>query len=270
MACLGGVYNNYLVACLNIQNLAFSYKKGDVIRPPPFNDRCFQLEAICGVPCATLDGGQYPPKCDKGFVKNSLLIGNTTTEDSTFKKGTEWGQGLNFVDWLILGTIFFDTLANVFRFLPVLSGLPTEVESTKSVQCSGVAVLSNGTPIVSENEAIFLRSLVGRTLTMFHTVGSRHNIRALYIDVIINERRMDDGVDKRLEMWAAWIQFLNFLATVKTKFIHSFVHAYIFHLIMGFSVTLREEMGQSRLVVFKGGFRCSPKAAAGPESRRQR
>lgn len=215
-ACLGGVYNNYLVACLNIQNLAFAAKKGDVIRGPPFNDRCFQLETMCGVPCVQLDGGQYPPQCDKGSIDRDMLIGNTTTEGTTYKEPKGWGQGLSTVDWLILITIFLDTIGNFLRFLPVLSGLPTEVESAKSVQVSGTAALANGTPIVTENEAIFLRGLVGRTLTVLHTIGSRHNIKGFYVDMIINEKRTD-GDDKRMEMWAAWMQFIDLLANIKTK-----------------------------------------------------
>jgi hypothetical protein len=80
----------------------------------------------------------------------------------------------------------------------------------------GVAVLGCATPIVSENEAIFLRSLVGRTATMLHTVGSRHNLKALYADVIINEARKD-GDDKRMKLWVAWIQFIGHLAGLKTR-----------------------------------------------------
>jgi hypothetical protein len=84
------------------------------------------------------------------------------------------------------------------------------------VTCSGTAVLGCTTPIVSENEAIFLRGLVGRTLTALHTMGGRHRIKGLYVDTILNESRKD-GDDKRLQMWFAWIQFIEHLAKMKTK-----------------------------------------------------
>ena len=218
-ACLGSVYNNYLVACLNLNNFASQYKGGDPIALPPFNDRCFQIAGTCGIPCAKLDKvhgkRQEPPHCRNGQFNIGKLIGNVTENDSV-NSVSDWGGGLTIFDWITLLTIFFDTIGNIMRFLPILCGRPTDVESAKSVQCSGAAVLGCSTPIVSENEAIFLRGLVGRTLTILHTIGSRHNIRGLYLDCIVNEFR-GKGEDKRIQMWCAWVQFCEVLAGMKTR-----------------------------------------------------
>jgi hypothetical protein len=69
---------------------------------------------------------------------------------------------------------------------------------------------------VSENEAIFLRGVIGRTATVLHTIGSRHNIKGLYHDTIINEFR-GKNEDKRTQMWCAWVQFIEVLAGMKTR-----------------------------------------------------
>jgi len=202
-----------------LNNIASQYKGGDVIEDPPFNDRCFQMTGICGIPCATLDRfdarKQEPPHCHNGKFDLGKLIGNVTNDGSKNSE-SKWGGSLNAFDWIVLFTIFFDTVGNVMRYLPILCGRPTDVESAKSVQCSGVAVLGCSTPIVSENEAIFLRSIVGRTLTILHTIGSRHNIKGLYVDCIVNEFR-GKGEDKRIQMWCAWIQFVEVLAGMKTR-----------------------------------------------------
>lgn len=218
-ACLGSVYNNYLVACLNIKHLAQSFKGGEVLEDPPFNDRCFQIAGTCGIPCAKLDAVngkiQEPPNCRNGQFNIGKLVGNATG-DVGVNSVSEWGGSLTIYDWIVLLTIFFDTCGNFMRFLPILCGRPTDIESAKSVQCSGCAVLGCSTPIVSENEAIFLRGLVGRTLTVLHTIGSRHNIKGLYLDCIVNEFR-GKGEDKRIQMWCAWIQFIEVIAGMKTR-----------------------------------------------------
>ena len=216
-ACLGNIYNNYLVACLNVRNLANQLKLGEKIKGPPFNDRCFQIEGICGVPCSSLSGGQTIPHCSSdGTLSKSLLMINATVIDDDGVELTGWGSTFNMWDWIVLITVFLDTLGNFMRFLPLLSGRPADVESSKSVQCSGTAVLGCSTPIVSENEAIFLRGLIGRTLTAMHTIGSRHVIKGLYLDTIINEFR-GKNEERRTQMWCAWIQFCEVLCTMKTR-----------------------------------------------------
>ena len=216
---MGSVYNNYLVACLNLNNYASNFKGGDSITLPPFNDRCFQIAGTCGIPCATLDkvSGkiQEPPHCHNGQFNIGKLIGNVTENNSVNRIG-DWGSSLTIFDWIILLTIFFDTVGNIMRYLPILCGRPADVESAKSVQCSGAAVVGCSTPIVSENEAIFLRGMVGRTLTILHTIGSRHNIKGLYLDCIVNEFR-GKGEDKRIQMWCAWVQFCEVLASMRTR-----------------------------------------------------
>lgn len=211
--CLGGVFNNYIVACLNINNLANTLKLGETIPGPPFNDRCFQVEGICGVPCAS---DAYPPYCDGGVMDQSLLVSNGTETEYLGEGPVVWGAQLTVIDWIVLIVMFLDTFSTILRFMPVLSGRPTEMEAARDVQCTGAAVLGTATPIVAENEAILLRGLIGRTATAFHTVGSRHNINGLYVDTIVNEFR-GKGEEKRLFMWCSWMSFLEVLASIKTK-----------------------------------------------------
>jgi hypothetical protein len=216
-ACLGDVYSNYLVACLNINNVATKYSKGEAVPGPPFNEQCFQIATICGVPCSDLSNGQYPPSCNNGIVDETLLVSNgTVTSISGVVSPIVWASGLSVVDWVVLIVIFLDCFANILRFLPILSGRPAEVQSGKSIVCEGISVLGVATPIVSENEAIFLRSLVGRTATALHTVSSRHNVQGIYVDTIMNEFR-GKGEEKRLQMWCAWVKFIELLANIKTR-----------------------------------------------------
>ena len=214
-SCLGTVANTYVVACLNVRDLAFQFEKMDEVPGPPFDDRCFQIASTCGVSCLTSTYGQEPPFCVDGMIPDKYIIdGNTTTAQAG--EEVPWGKGLDFFDWCVLLVIFVDTFGNIMRFLPVLSGEPSEVEGNKGVHCTGSAVYGCGTPIVAENEAIFLRGLIGRTATMLHTVGGRHNMKGLYCDVILNEKRVDEE-DPRLLQWTAWLEFIQFLCSLKTK-----------------------------------------------------
>ena len=99
------------------------------------------------------------------------------------------------------------------KFLPILVGLPTEKELHSQVQTKGTAVIVLTTPIVAENEAIFLRTLIGRTLTAFHTMGGRHVVRGFYLDMIIDELRNNKWL-LRAHIFAAWIDYLGFLCSL--------------------------------------------------------
>ena len=119
-----------------------------------------------------------------------------------------WGEKLTWLEYVILLVVFFDMLGNIFRGLPMLSGRPTELESSRYCVCNGSVVLGTSSPFVSEDEAVFLRSLIGRTCTMFHTCGGRHSFRGLYVDTILNEKR-GKGEEIRKRMWVAWMKFLT-------------------------------------------------------------
>lgn len=112
-----------------------------------------------------------------------------------------------------------DTFFNFFRYLPALSGSPAELAATATVTCSGICSIGMSTPIVSENEILFLRSLLGRTATVFHTIGGRHDVEGCYIDAILNELRGENTGNqsmekKRARIWAGWILFLVELANL--------------------------------------------------------
>ena len=218
IACIGDVYSTYLVACLNVKNLASTYTLGETISGPPFNDRCFMLQGICGVPCVKTNDKATPPNCFQGFMNESDLYGKIRSENDNTGYNYSWGFGkevlpfwMRAIDWIVIMTIFFDTFSNILRFLPLLSGGPSEIQAAKRIKLHGSAILGAGTPIVSESEALFLRGLVGRTATALHTVASRHDIQGIYVDTIINEKAEKKG--SRLRMWVAWIRFITLLAS---------------------------------------------------------
>ena len=48
---------------------------------------------------------------------------------------------------------------------------------------------------VNENRAKVLRNLIGRTVTVLHTVGSRHSIENFYVDIFIDEKQDEATVE---------------------------------------------------------------------------
>lgn len=209
MACLGRVFHNYIVGCLNVRDIALELNKGDLIEGPPFNDRCFMVEGICGVPCLDSDAnGQQPFNCEGGKIPLDLLISNTSDTYSTGEITAVWASNISWVEWIVILTIFFDCFGNLLRFLPALSGRPTELESARSCICEGAIVIGCASPFVSEDEAILLRSLIGRTITVFHTIGGRHNLQGLYADIILNEKR-GKGEETRKMIYFSWIKFIT-------------------------------------------------------------
>jgi hypothetical protein len=50
-----------------------------------------------------------------------------------------------------------------------------------------MSYLGTVTPIVSESPSIFLRSLIGRTATAFHTIGSNNNIEGAVLIIYFHD-----------------------------------------------------------------------------------
>ena len=103
------------------------------------------------VPGANLNTGnkpQYPPGCfpDKNstyygtnaepLYLKANLTGDFLVED-TGEHTLKWATHFSAVDWLVLLAIFFDTFGMILKFMPILSGRPTEMESAKEIKCSG-------------------------------------------------------------------------------------------------------------------------------------
>ena len=132
------------------------------------------------------------------------------------EESAEWGTGLTGVDLLVIVVMFLETFGAVCKLSPVMVGGPTETFKHKDVQVVGTAACSLMTPIVSENEAILLRTCLGRTLTCFHGIGGRHVIQGFYIDVFLDEFRGKNPL-KRPGMWCAWVEFVAFLCKIKTR-----------------------------------------------------
>ena len=215
LGCLGSVYSNYLVVCLNNKNLVSTMDLGDSVGKPPFNDDCFQLTSTCGTTCvdSTTGGGQYPLNCDEGVIPQSKLVTEKSETVSSGSADIDWGGDLHFIEWFILIVIFCDTIGNILKALPMTSGRPTELESSRHCRLDGVTVLGLSSPFVSEDEAVFLRSLLGRTCTMLRTISGRHSLQALYVDTILNEKR-GPGEKARYHLWVAWLQFLEKMASL--------------------------------------------------------
>ena len=219
VGCLGGVYHNYILACMNTLNLADELELGEKIRDPPMNDRCFQMAGICGIPCVDSTIGEdvkYFKGCDDGVLDLSMITSNATETYDNGDFTSIWGDGINWVEWIVLATIFLDCFGNILRYLPVMSGRPTELESARSCLCEGISVVGCASPFVSEDEAIFLRSLIGRTATVFHTVGGRHNLQGLYFDTIVNEKRLK-GEANRKHLWLSWLEFITLIARIGSE-----------------------------------------------------
>jgi hypothetical protein len=119
-----------------------------------------------------------------------------------------WGQNIKAVSWVVLIVLFFSAFSQYMKYAPVMSGRPKEL--LRSVpECKGKAVVSVVTPIVDEDYALFLRSLLGRALTVFHTVANKeHKIQGLYVDTIINEERRGKVMEIRNIVWKAFNYFL--------------------------------------------------------------
>jgi hypothetical protein len=214
LACLGTVYRNYLVVCLNNQDLAATMNLGARIHKPPFNDLCFQMTGICGIPCVASAGSTVEPEvCSNGVMDMSALGYNTTHVKKIYKTTAIWSSGLGWVEWIVLITIFLDCFGNILRFFPALSGRPTELESARNCICEGNVILGCTSPFVSEDEAIFLRSLLGRSATVFHTIGGRHDLSGMYLDTILNEKR-GKGEANRRHLWLSWIEFITILGRI--------------------------------------------------------
>lgn len=119
----------------------------------------------------------------------------------------------NYFERFVLFVMFLDIISWLFKGLPMLSGSPTDVTSSMSCSVEGKVVLGCCSPFVAEDEAIFFRSLLGRSCTAFSTCTSRHNIRGLYVDTILNEKRFP-GEENRRNMWFAWQKFLSSLVDI--------------------------------------------------------
>ena len=130
-----------------------------------------------------------------------------------------WAAGVTSTEWFILIVIFLDTLNSIFRGLPMVSGRPTETEATRSVSVHGSVVIGNCSPFVSEDDAIFLRALLGKTCTVFCTCAGRHSLQGLYVDTILNEKRLK-GEENRKALWLAWMTFLSSMVQLCLKIKH--------------------------------------------------
>ena len=111
--CIGTVYRTYLVACLNTLNLASTLKLGESVQKAPFNNLCFQVAGICGIPCFE-NMGPYPSQCrEDGIIDPMLLSSNDTKKYTTNKTTSHWATNLSVIEWIVLIVIYLDTFGIV-------------------------------------------------------------------------------------------------------------------------------------------------------------
>jgi hypothetical protein len=151
------------------------------------------------------------------FVFVSPLIfryvcGSSSSPDVD-SRDIEWASDIDSWEWSVLVVLWLGILGSIFRLLPMVAGRPSSVEASQKCALDGVASLGLCSPFSSEDDAILLRSLLGRTCTALHTVGSRHSFQGLYMDTILNERRIKGEANRR-NIWIAWMKFLNALVDV--------------------------------------------------------
>jgi hypothetical protein len=140
-------------------------------------------------------------------------ICGSSNDPNVSSRDVAWGSGLDSWEWTVLVVLWLGLLGSIMRLLPVVSGRPAAIESSQKCKLDGIASLGLCSPFSSEDDAILLRSLLGRTCTAFHTVGSRHSYQGLYVDTILNERRIK-GEAYRRNVWLSWMKFLHSLVDV--------------------------------------------------------
>lgn len=123
-----------------------------------------------------------------------------------------WPQDFTFIEIALLFVLVMGNFANIAKWIGLLSGYPNSPMNGLQVELEGHIVIGTCTPILGENDAVFLRSLLGRHAAAFHTVLGRHDIEGLYIDIFANEQRSRTEKNVRLNQWCAWIEFIQFMA----------------------------------------------------------
>ena len=128
-----------------------------------------------------------------------------------------WCQDFTPVELALVFVAVMGQFANIVKWMTIFSGYPNSPMNGLNVELEGHAVIGTCTPILGENDAVFLRSLIGRHSAAFHTVAGRHNIEGLYVDIFANEQRSRTGGNVRQNQWCAWVEFLRFLSELRME-----------------------------------------------------
>jgi hypothetical protein len=144
------------------------------------------------------------------IIRYGMGSGNPKIEET---REVIWGSGIDNVEYFILFVVYIGIVSTILKLLPIVCGRPSCVESTKECNLTGKASLGLCSPFAFEDEVVFLRSLIGRTSTIFNTIRGRHEIEGLYVDAILNERRVNMD-DERKYHWIAWMKFLHRLIEI--------------------------------------------------------
>lgn len=127
-----------------------------------------------------------------------------------------WGHDIDIFEKFFLSVMFLVLTGTILRILPVLCGRPATLESSQKCTLEGKASLCTVSPFCSEDDQILLRSLIGRSCTMFSTVAGRHKLCGIYVDAILNERRLK-GEKNRKNLWLEWMIFITALMKISQK-----------------------------------------------------
>jgi hypothetical protein len=137
----------------------------------------------------------------------------SSNNDAVSSQAINWAGNLDPWEWVIVLVIWVGVVGFMFRLLPMITGGPSSIESSRQCKLDGVAALGCCSPFSTEDDTILLRSLIGRTCTVFHTTGGRHSIQGFYVDAILNERRIKGEANRR-NLWISWMKFLHALVDV--------------------------------------------------------
>jgi hypothetical protein len=131
-------------------------------------------------------------------------------------KAPIWGGDLDYFEVYILLALFSNMTGAIIRLLPVVCGGPATIESVKQIKLEGEVALCVVAPFCAEGDEMLLRSMLGRTCTLFHTISSRHVLHGLYVDVTMNEKRLK-GEANRKKLFFEWMGFLTTLIKICQK-----------------------------------------------------
>jgi hypothetical protein len=132
------------------------------------------------------------------------------------EKPPTWGGDLDYFEVYIILALFSNMSGAIIRLLPVVCGGPATIESVKQIKLEGEVALCVVAPFCAEGDEMLLRSMLGRTCTLFHTISSRHVLHGLYVDVTMNEKRLK-GEANRKKLFFEWMGFLTTLIKICQK-----------------------------------------------------
>jgi len=185
--CFGKRGPLYLVACaLNSSTYDHDFdefKPGQMIAPPPFNDRCLVVSGRCAFAC--MENQPVMKYCEDGVIPQKLL-------DSRDKdKPVESRKNDVFAVHLFILTLLFGFAVKMLAYFPGLFTPYTRAKNYTPEQTDQLKYIAIVTPSGGETKACVLRNLVGGISTcpkgckcsfniVFADEGHRHQHKIMF------------------------------------------------------------------------------------------